>query len=49
MISLEENSKMDEQEVALIVGAGNGLSASLARTFSDQGMKIALAARNTEK
>lgn len=40
---------MDEQEVALIVGAGNGLSASLARTFSDQGMKIALAARNTEK
>ena len=40
---------MDEQEVALIVGAGKGLSASLARTFSDQGMKIALAARNTEK
>ena len=40
---------MDEQEVALIVGAGSGLSASLARTFSDQGMKIALAARNTEK
>ena len=40
---------MDQQEVALIVGAGNGLSASLARTFSDQGMKIALAARNTEK
>ena len=40
---------MDEQEVALIVGAGNGLSASLARTFSNRGMKIALAARNTEK
>jgi NAD(P)-dependent dehydrogenase (short-subunit alcohol dehydrogenase family) len=40
---------MDEQEVALIVGAGNGLSASLARTFSNQDMKIALAARNTEK
>ena len=40
---------MDEQEVALIVGAGSGLSASLARAFSDQGMKIALAARNTEK
>jgi len=40
---------MDEQQVALIVGAGNGLSASLARTFSDQGMKVALAARNTEK
>ena len=40
---------MDEKEVALIVGAGSGLSASLARTFSDQGMKIALAARNTDK
>ena len=40
---------MDEQEVAVIVGAGSGLSASLARTFADQGMKIALAARNTEK
>jgi NADP-dependent 3-hydroxy acid dehydrogenase YdfG len=36
-------------EVALIVGAGAGLSASLARLFSAQKMRIALAARNVDK
>jgi NAD(P)-dependent dehydrogenase (short-subunit alcohol dehydrogenase family) len=34
---------------ALIVGAGPGLSASLARLFSREGMRVALAARNPEK
>jgi NAD(P)-dependent dehydrogenase (short-subunit alcohol dehydrogenase family) len=34
---------------ALIVGAGSGLSASVARLFAKNGMKIALAARNIEK
>src|SRR6516225_6162890 len=34
---------------ALIVGAGTGLSASLARLFAGNGMRIALAARNIEK
>ena len=34
---------------ALIVGAGSGLSASLARLFASNGMKVALAARSTEK
>src|ERR1043166_1233632 len=34
---------------ALIVGAGSGLSASLARTFAKAGMKVALAARSTAK
>jgi NAD(P)-dependent dehydrogenase (short-subunit alcohol dehydrogenase family) len=34
---------------ALIVGAGSGLSASLARLFSRHGMKVALAARDTAK
>jgi len=34
---------------ALIVGAGSGLSASLARLFAMQGMKIALAARTVDK
>jgi len=34
---------------ALIVGAGSGLSASLARLFAKNGMKIALAARSIEK
>jgi len=36
-------------ERALIVGAGEGLSASLARLFSREGMKVALASRNPEK
>jgi len=34
---------------ALIVGAGSGLSASLARLFAREGLKIALAARSIEK
>jgi NAD(P)-dependent dehydrogenase (short-subunit alcohol dehydrogenase family) len=33
----------------LIVGAGSGLSASLARLFAHEGMKVALAARDTAK
>jgi len=33
---------------ALIVGAGSGLSASLARVLAGEGIKVALAARNTE-
>src|SRR3954451_23260946 len=36
-------------ENALIVGAGRGLSASLARRFADKGLRVALAARNSEK
>ena len=40
---------MSGQDVAIIVGAGSGLSASLARRFSRAGMKIALAARDTDK
>lgn len=34
---------------ALIVGAGEGLSASLARLFAREGIKVALAARNAGK
>ncbi len=37
------------QENALIVGAGSGLSASLARLLSSNGYSIVLAARNTDK
>jgi NAD(P)-dependent dehydrogenase (short-subunit alcohol dehydrogenase family) len=40
---------MTQQEFALIVGSGPGLSASLARLFRKEGMKVALAARNTQK
>ncbi len=36
-------------EVALIVGTGSGLSASLARLLAGQGMRLALAARNAAK
>jgi NAD(P)-dependent dehydrogenase (short-subunit alcohol dehydrogenase family) len=36
-------------ETALIVGAGSGLSASLARLFANEGVRVALAARNTAK
>ena len=37
------------QKAGLIVGAGSGLSASLARAFNSKGMKIVLAARNIDK
>ena len=37
------------QESVLIVGAGSGLSASLARLCKSKGMKVVLAARNIDK
>jgi NAD(P)-dependent dehydrogenase (short-subunit alcohol dehydrogenase family) len=37
-----------DYRTALIVGAGSGLSASLARTFAKAGMKVAVAARRLE-
>lgn len=40
---------MSNYRTALIVGAGSGLSASLARLFSNNGMKVALAARSPDK
>lgn len=40
---------MNEAEVALIVGGGPGISASCARLFSQQGLKVAIAARNAQK
>ena len=36
-------------KTALIVGAGEGLSASLARLFAHEGIRVALAARKIEK
>jgi NAD(P)-dependent dehydrogenase (short-subunit alcohol dehydrogenase family) len=39
----------DKNRLALIVGAGSGLSASLARQCAAAGMRVALAARNVEK
>lgn len=40
---------MAQQEIALIVGSGPGLSASLARLLTKEGLKVALAARNIQK
>ena len=40
---------MTQQEIALIVGAGHGLSASLTRLLAKQGAKVAIAARNPGK
>jgi NAD(P)-dependent dehydrogenase (short-subunit alcohol dehydrogenase family) len=37
-----------KDKVALIVGAGSGLSASIARVFAKAGMRIALAARSID-
>ena len=45
----ETGDYMAKQETALIVGAGRGLSASLARLFAKEGMRVALAARDTDK
>src|SRR5918912_1003797 len=38
---------MTETATALIVGAGSGLSAALARAFAREGLGVALAARDT--
>jgi NAD(P)-dependent dehydrogenase (short-subunit alcohol dehydrogenase family) len=40
---------MKPAEIALIVGAGSGLSASLARLFAKEGLRVAVAARDTAK
>jgi NAD(P)-dependent dehydrogenase (short-subunit alcohol dehydrogenase family) len=40
---------MAARQVALIVGAGSGLSAALARRAAARGMAVGLAARNTDK
>jgi NAD(P)-dependent dehydrogenase (short-subunit alcohol dehydrogenase family) len=40
---------MSNPEVALIVGGGPGISASCARLFAKEGMKVVVAARNIDK
>ena len=37
------------QDVAVIVGGGPGISASCARLFAESGMRVGIAARNTDK
>src|SRR6202051_3733491 len=41
--------EIPKYKIALIVGVGSGLSASLARLFAKQGIRVALAARGIEK
>ena len=41
--------EIPKYKIALIVGAGAGLSASLARLFAREGIRVALAARQIEK
>jgi NAD(P)-dependent dehydrogenase (short-subunit alcohol dehydrogenase family) len=41
--------ELPKYKTALIVGAGEGLSASLARLFAREGIRVALAARKIEK
>ena len=41
--------EIPKYKIALVVGAGEGLSASLARLFAREGIKVALAARKIEK
>jgi NAD(P)-dependent dehydrogenase (short-subunit alcohol dehydrogenase family) len=48
--SIKENAmEIPKYKTALIVGAGEGLSASLARLFAREGIRLALAARGIEK
>src|SRR6266550_3100516 len=41
--------EIPKYKIVLIVGAGEGLSASLARLFAREGIRVALAARHIEK
>ena len=49
LISAEVERGSTDYRTALIVGAGAGLSASLARLFARHGIRVALAARRVEK
>ena len=42
-------SATQNNAVTLIVGGGPGISASCARLFAKEGMKVAVAARNPDK
>ncbi len=46
---MADSSEEIRREVALIVGGGPGVSASCARLFSQEGMRVAVAARNPDK
>ena len=43
------NTHPSVQDVAVIVGGGPGISASCARLFAQNGMRVGIAARNPDK
>jgi NAD(P)-dependent dehydrogenase (short-subunit alcohol dehydrogenase family) len=43
------DTQFSVQDVAVIVGGGGGISASCARLFAQNGMRVGIAARNTDK
>src|SRR5271155_2198510 len=45
----ESVTQRSEQDIALIVGGGPGISASCARLFAKNGMRVGIAARNPDK
>ncbi|WP_442868451.1 SDR family oxidoreductase [Bradyrhizobium sp. CCBAU 51627] len=46
---MAQSTQPSIQDVALIVGGGPGISSSCARLFAENGMRVAVAARNPEK
>jgi NAD(P)-dependent dehydrogenase (short-subunit alcohol dehydrogenase family) len=49
MTQSKRDAQPSAQDVALIVGGGPGISSSCARLFATNGMRVAVAARNSEK
>ena len=47
--SKDPGTQPSVHDVALIVGGGPGISASCARLFAENGMRVGIAARNPEK
>jgi NAD(P)-dependent dehydrogenase (short-subunit alcohol dehydrogenase family) len=45
----QRDAQPSEQDVALIVGGGPGISSSCARLFAKDGMRVGIAARNADK
>src|SRR5579864_5475379 len=45
----EHTNQPFEQDVALIVGGGPGISSSCARLFAKDGMRVGIAARSADK
>ena len=49
MTQSDKRNTQPPQDVALIVGGGPGISASCARLFAKNGMRVGIAARNPDK